>query len=142
MTRNTRRIAASILGLGLGVTALAPALADTGRRGGQIVDFGDTERIFNEDLPIIFGDVEHGLGAAPGLLGGLLGPASTGGLLGALLGGVDQMRDAPVVGGGSVGAGSAIGRGVLGGDDGIAATGGLGGLLQLGSLNSILAGLL
>ena len=141
MTRKTRRIAASMLGLGLGVTALAPALADPGLPG-RVIDFGDTDRIIDNDLPVILGDVEHGLGAAPGLLGGLLGPAGSGGLLGALLGGVDELRDAPVVGGGSVGEGSYVGRGVLGGDDGVATPGGLGGLLHLGSLNSILAGLL
>lgn len=139
MSTTRYRLAASVLGLGLGLSVLAPAVADPGF--GFIVDVGDTDRIVSEDLPIILDDVEGGVTGVPGVLGGLLGGAG-GGLLGGLLGGVDEVSDAPVIGGGGVGEGSYVGRGLLGGDEGVADPGILGGLLHVGSLNEILGGLL
>ena len=92
MARNTRRLAVASLTLSLGLAGPA-ALAADGAGLGDVFGFGDVQRVVNEDLPTITGDIEGGLGGLTGLLsgdtgllGGLLG--GTGGLLDGLVGGL------------------------------------------------------
>ncbi len=96
MSRNTRRLAAASLafGLGLGLGGTVAAQADDGPETPDFfgTDVGD---VFADDLPVITGDIEGGLGSLlsgdSGLLGGILG--GTGGLLDGLLGGLGLVND-------------------------------------------------
>ena len=95
MSRNRKRaqraaVASLVLGLGLaGPAAMASfnPLAD-------LLDVGDVGRVVDDDLPHITGDVDHGVGdlLSGGLLGGILG--GTDELLGGLLGGLGLSGDA------------------------------------------------
>jgi hypothetical protein len=100
MTRNTRRLAVASLTLGLGLAGPAAMAAD-GSGLADIFAFGDVDRVVNEDLPTITGDIEGGLGS---LLGG-----DSGGLLGEILGGTGGLLDGLLGGlGGGLGAGLGV----------------------------------
>ncbi|MGH8994355.1 MAG: hypothetical protein ACRDYV_03955 [Acidimicrobiia bacterium] len=93
MARNTRRLAAASLALGLGLASTGTAAqAGTGLRG--ILGIGDIEHGVTEDVPIIAGDLETGLGTLLGGDAGLLQIlGGTGDLLGGILGGLGLGQD-------------------------------------------------
>ena len=84
MPRNNRRVVVASLVVGLGLGGAAGARAEDDSGFAHIFAQDDVQRVLSDDLPVITGDIESGLGG----LGDLLGE---GGLLGGILGGTDDL---------------------------------------------------